>query len=274
MDVSNVIMKHTLKIIVILVLLFLLTQLIGLFVTNKYVGVKGEYEGQKLPYNIERPEFEEQTSFIPIFAIILLATALALLLAKFRMEKLWKVWFFIAVWFCLMIALAVFVSENLAFFLAFISAMFKVFKRNIIVHNITELFIYGGLAAIFVPILNIFSISILLILISVYDMIAVWKTKHMVKLAKFQTNLKLFAGFLIPYGKDKAAVLGGGDIGFPLMFAGVVMMNVGLKALIIPLVTSLVLFVLLVKTKKNKFYPAMPFLSIGCFLGLALTYLI
>lgn len=269
-----VIMKYALKVTAILVLLFLLAQLIGLFVTNKYVGVKGEYEGQKLPYDIERPEFEERTSFIPIFTIILLSTALAFLLAKFRAEKLWKLWFFISVWFCLMIALAVFVSENAAFFLAFVFALFKVFKRNIIVHNLTELFVYGGLAAIFVPILNIISISILLILISAYDMIAVWKTKHMIRLAKFQTRLKLFAGLLIPYEKNKAAVLGGGDIGFPLIFAGVVMMNVGLKALVIPLATSLALFVLLVKTQKNKFYPAMPFLTIGCFLGLALTYLI
>ena len=32
-------------------------------------------------------------------------------------------------------------------------------------HNVTELFIYGGLAAIFVPLFNLFSVIILLLLI-------------------------------------------------------------------------------------------------------------
>ena len=103
-------------------------------------------------------------------------------------------------------------------------------------------------------------------------MIAVWKTKHMIKLAKFQTKLKLFAGLLIPYksGREiKTAILGGGDIGFPLLFAAAVLKDpgIGIKALIIPLTTGLMLAALFFFGQKNKFYPAMPFLTIGCFLG-------
>ena len=94
------------------------------------------------------------------------------------------------------------------------------------------------------PLLNIFYAYILLIILSLYDMYAVWKSKHMVKMAKFQTRSGIFAGLLIPYGfkkakkkgmvKVKTAVLGGGDIGFPLLFAGTILVFKGwLPALIV-----------------------------------------
>jgi presenilin-like A22 family membrane protease len=167
------------------------------------------------------------------------------------------------------------------------------------VQNLTEVFIYGGLAAIFVPILNIFWVFMLLIAISIYDMIAVWQSKHMIKLAKFQTKSKVFAGLLMPYQMPKkekqikklkipksklkikkqgikTAILGGGDIGFPLIFAGVIMKDLMLtnpeligflKALIIPVFTSIALLTLFLKSKKDRFYPAMPFIFVGCLIG-------
>jgi presenilin-like A22 family membrane protease len=171
----------------------------------------------------------------------------------------------------------------------------RIFKPKVWLHNLSEIFIYGGLAAIFVPIMNIFSALMLLILISIYDMYAVWKSKHMVSLAKFTTESNVFAGLSIPYHRStgkieksqskklavktekvRNAILGGGDIGFPLLFAGAVMktlmlsdpIEIGfLKALIIPVATSIALLLLFIKGDKNKFYPAMPFLTAGCLVG-------
>lgn len=91
----------------------------------------------------------------------------------------------------------------------------------------------------------------MLLIISLYDYIAVRKTGHMIKLAKFQAKLKIFAGLLIPYGKNKEAILGGGDIGFPLIFAGVAMKTLGPKALIIPLFAAAALTFLFVKAEKK-----------------------
>ena len=145
---------------------------------------------------------------------------------------------------------------------------------------------------------------VLLLIISVYDAFAVWQSKHMVKLAKFQSGTNLFAGLLISIGgkrgtKQRAkkvagkvkrkgkrvreAILGGGDIAFPLIFAGVIMeslvVGVGkevafLKTLIIPLVLAAVLLILLIKGKEGHFYPAMPFLTIGMYLGMIVSWLI
>ncbi|MDP2908488.1 MAG: presenilin family intramembrane aspartyl protease [Nanoarchaeota archaeon] len=260
-------MKHTWSVTVVLVVIFLSAQFIGLLVTRHYLIVP------ELPLNIERPEFDEETSFIPLFILILISTGIALLLARFSVEWVWKVWFFLSIVFCVTIALAAFMPQLFAFIFSLFFAFFKVIKRNLIIHNVGELIIYGGLAAIFVPILSIFSISVLLLIISLYDYIAVRKTEHMIKLAKFQAKLRLFAGVLIPYGNG-TAILGGGDIGFPLLFAGVVMKSFGFKALIVSVFATLSLLFLFWMSEKRKFYPAMPFITAGCFLGYAVLRLI
>lgn len=286
-------MKHTLKITLLLALIFFISQVIGLAITNEYIDHQiteetGNVTWQALPYSMERPAIEESTSYIWIFLAVLIGTFLLYLLIKFRKMNLWKLWFFLAVLLTLSVAFSAFIPESIAFILALIFAIFKVYKPNLIMQNITEIFVYGGLAAIFVPIINIFAAFMILILISVYDIIAVFKTKHMISIAKFQSKTKSFAGLLIPYEKIKKpkkaqaskkvklAVLGGGDLGFPLIFAGVVMKDLMLKnialigflkTLIIPLFVTFALLFLLTKGKEDKFYPAMPFLSIGCFIG-------
>lgn len=280
-------MKHTLKITLMLVLLFFLSQVVGLAITNQYIDHEktaetGVTTWEELPYEFERPPVEESSSFIYILIAVLLGTGLLMLLIKFKKVNLWKFWFFISVVVCLTIALKPFMRQEIALIVSFVFALFKVVKPNIFVHNITEVFIYGGLAAIFVPIMNLFAVFMLLLLISGYDIYAVWKSKHMVKLAKFQTSSRAFAGLSIPYKmpkkedkkkagrveKIKTAILGGGDIAFPLIFAGVVMKNFGfLNSLIIPVFVSTALLILLFKSKKDRFYPAMPFLSLGCLAG-------
>jgi len=254
-------MKHTFKVTILLLSLFFVAQIVGLTIVSKYVTYEHVIEDGKvttertwseLPYELERPEFEAKTSFIPILFIILLATGLVLLIAKFQALLLWKAWFFLSVLFCLIIGFGAFFQEWIALGVALVLTIIKVSRKSLLLHNFTELFIYGGLAAIFVPILNLLSISILLILISVYDFIAVHKTKHMIVLAKFQTKAKLFAGLLIPYAKNKTAVLGGGDIAFPLMFTAVLMSTFGLQALITTITATLGLGYLLWKSEHGK----------------------
>lgn len=278
-------MKHTVMVTLTLTTLFFLAQVIGVFVLHNYVTYETVQEGnvtvtkqvwKDLPYQAERPKFREETSYLPMILIILAATAVVIVLLKFKLFRLWKFWFFLSVWFCLSIALYAFLGwlGDIAVLAAgFIVAFFKVVRRNLIVHNLSELFIYSGLAAIFVPVFSLWSITILLVLISIYDMIAVWQTKHMVALAKIQTSLRMFAGLMIPYGKGKTAIFGGGDIGFPLMFAGVVMKTYGFQALVVSVFVSVALLLLLLKGEKGKFYPAMPFLTAGCFFGYGVLWL-
>lgn len=261
-------MKYNFRVLLLIISLFFISQLIGLFVINNYLSTA-------LPYNIERPQFEEATSYIPITIMILVATGIAILLVRFKANNLWKIWFFIGISVALLISFSSFIPEIYALILALTIAFIKIFKPNYIIHNLAEVFTYGGLAAIFVPILSLTSIIILLLIISVYDIIAVWKTKHMIKLAKYQSKIKIFSGLLIPYSKDKMAILGGGDIGFPLFFAGTIMKTYAVaNALIVILFVTIALTLLLIYAQKNKFYPAMPFLTIGCLLGFIISLIV
>lgn len=258
-------MKHNFKVISLMILFFLVAQIVGLVVVDYY-------NHSDLPLGIEKPEFEQQTSFIPLFFFMLVATFLILMLFKFKLFWLWKFWFFLSVFITLIISLNVFFGIIFALIFAFILTLWRIFIPNPIVHNFSELFIYGAMAAIFIPILNLLSIFVLLILISIYDYIAVRKTKHMIKMAKTQSKAKLFAGLAVPYGKN-LAILGGGDIGFPLLFSAVVMMHFSLglfdfRTYIVPLFSGLMLLALFVYGEKKKYYPAMPYITLGCVLGL------
>jgi hypothetical protein len=84
--------------------------------------------------------------------------------------------------------------------------------------------------------------------------------------------------------KQKSAILGGGDVAFPLMFSAAVMESLifdgftkqvaFLQSLIITLFVAIALWLLFIKSEKDKFYPAMPFLSAGCLVGYGIILLI
>lgn len=302
-------MKHSPSITLIILSIFLLAQFIGLGVLYNYIDPAksqetGKTEFKDLPIG-ERPPVNENTSFIPVIIAVIIGTIILLVLMKYKLVLVWKLWFLMAIVISLSTAWAAFVPVIIAFIMALLFAIWKIFKPNVWVHNFTELFIYGGLAAIFAPLFNLWSISILLVLIALYDAYAVWKSKHMVTLAKSQTEAKVFAGLLIPYSlkgllkkkgdkskglkaaakisktasaalpnvQVRTAILGGGDIGFPLIFAGVVLKELGLwQSLIIPFFALAGLALLLYYAEDKKFYPAMPFISAGCFVGLAVVW--
>ncbi len=293
-------MKHTVKATFMILCIFFISQLIGLFIVNNYIDYAQLKEGKisfnQLPLNIERPQLEEKTSFVYLVIALLIGTAIALVLIRFRQLLLWKLWFLLAIFITLNVSFNAFVPATVALFLATIFSLWKILRPNFYIQNFTELFVYGGLAAILVPVLNVFSVSMLLILISIYDAYAVWKSKHMIELAGFMTKSKLFAGVIVPYQlpkssskkgpkvpvKVKTAILGGGDIGFPLLFAGVLFKQLVLtnsisiafmKVLFVPILATIALGWLLYKAEKDRFYPAMPFISLGCFLALALMKL-
>ncbi len=295
-------MKHKLIIILILLGMFLVTQVIGLYVVN-------HYSENKLPYGMQPPELseKEKTQFFPsIIVAFIIAIVLFFLLTKFKIEFILKLWFFTVIVLALGLSINSFLPKEqyiplISLIIALPFALIKIFNRNIIVHNATELLIYPGIAAVFVPLLNIWTVIILLILISIYDAWAVWHSGIMQKMAKYQINtLKIFSGFFIPYVSKKQrqmikylkknfkkselkkkkikinlAILGGGDVIFPIISAGVILKTLGIwPAIFVILGAVLGLSYLLFFSEKKKFYPAMPFITAGIFLGMIVSVLV
>lgn len=282
--------------------MFLITQFIGLFVVNHYSN-----PDNPLPYGMESPAINNQSdyyqSFFPsIVVAFIFAIILFVLITRFKLAIVMRLWFFLVVMIALGISLTSVLPKGefipiIALIFVFPLAILKTFKQNLLVHNLTELFIYPGIAAVFVPLLNIWTMVFFLILISLYDMWAVWRSGIMQKMAKFQMNeLKVFGGFLVPYisrkqreklrkvpkselktkkVKAQVAILGGGDIIFPIIAAGVMLKTFGVTGAIFTIFGALLgLGYLLFAAKKKKFYPAMPFISIGIFLGMLISWIL
>ena len=294
-------MKHNIKITAILLLMFLATQFIGLYVVN-------HYSQKDLPLGLQTPQLQGENDYNQMFFSIVIAFVIAigllLLLTHFKAEFLLKLWFFIVVVIALAISFISFepsfkYATLIALLLAVPLGLVKIYGHNFLVHNFTELFIYPGIAAVFVPLLNIWTILALLLVISLYDMWAVWKSGIMQKMAKYQINkLKVFSGFFVPYisknmrnkikkmkkselkkKKIKAniAILGGGDVIFPIIASGVMLKTFPttiVPALLVIIGALLGLTFLFLFAKKKKFYPAMPYISTGILIGIGISYLI
>jgi presenilin-like A22 family membrane protease len=301
-------MKHNVKITLILITMFLVTQFLGLYVISFYG------QGYKIPYGMQPPqEKPTETSLLAtILTSFVLAIVLFFVLTKIKAEKFLRFWFFAVSILAMGLTINVFLLKLNIFYsllgllIALPLAYFKIYKRNFWVHNISELLIYPGISVVFVPLLGVTSIIILLLIISLYDIWAVWHTGFMQKMAKYQMNtLQIFAGFFLPYAgkkekmkiklikekyKNKSekeiekqltkakvkinlAILGGGDVVFPIITAGVFYNLAGLiPALIITLSSTISLAVLFILARKGKFYPAMPFLSIGMYIGMMINW--
>jgi presenilin-like A22 family membrane protease len=345
--------KHPWSTTLLLLFLFVCAQLVGLSLVNLSISAVKSEAGQTVLEHTttaigERPQLAGAESFLYLLFGVLVGTMLILLLVKFRKVKLWKAWFLLAVFLAQAVSFGVLLPQWIALILALGFAVWKVYWPNPVVHNLTEIFMYAGIAVLLVPIFDVFWMLLMLLAISIYDMIAVWKTKHMVAMAEFQRSSDVFAGLMLPKqearktgltpppalkrgaatgsstthsaqsskiqsaasksspmstSKVAHAVLGGGDIAFPLLFTGVVMewlikggpfvifsglpfeRATGLVipalskagalylSLIITAFTTIALLLLFYYAKKDRYYPAMPFVSAGCvagFLGILL----
>ena len=318
-------MKHNIKITIILLSMFLITQFIGLYVINANVFHKTTQGTEQILTNpilnfLQPPEIKAESDFSSYFGSMVFAFVIAIVLLFFLTK--FKIGFVLKAWFFAVVVIALFITFN-SFFSNYVDSIYfwipalilslglafiKIFKQNFIVHNLTELLIYPGIATVFVSILSFWSALFLLILISIYDIWAVWHSGIMQKMAKYQiNNLKIFSGFFVPYiskklrlkiksmkkskSKDKKikvnlAILRGGDVIFPIITSGVIFLTESVKlpfglkpfvggffpALFVIFGATLGLGLLFLFSEKKKFYPAMPFISAGIFAGIILSH--
>lgn len=136
-----------------------------------------------------------------------------------------------------------------------------VFARggNVLLHNLGIILGIGGIAAVFGLSISVEFGLILLVALSLYDIIAVYVTKHMVTMARSMVESGAVFGFLIPFefrgffhSREQARariglpaqagenfmILGSGDIGLPLIFA-VSLVRISLTSAIITAAFSL-----------------------------------
>lgn len=160
--------------------------------------------------------------------------------------------------------------------------------KKIWIHDILIMFALAGAASFFGLEFSPSMVIVLLLIFSVYDFIAVYKTKHMVLMAKEMIDKKVILGFIIPkelkYFKDgldkvKPAgnfmILGGGDVVFPCLLAVSVIPQSFFKSLVIIIFALFgLLFSYWIFTREKEPIPALPPIAMFSIIGYLITLII
>jgi len=168
-----------------------------------------------------------------------------------------------------------------------------VYRRWFVV-DIAGFFLCAGLAFVLGVFLGLWAAAIFLAIFAIYDYISVYRTKHMVGLAKMALDLDLPMLFVIPSepmsgevkidigeeGRDQGAMaLGFGDIAFPgiMVVASWVYghgIHHGLPFALFPIAGGVAGMLFLMFGDVKKPAPGLPFINTGVILGALLSYLI
>lgn len=284
MEIEEKIIKNPKNILLFEVGFFILAQILGIFSAVKILEI----------LNLERIPLK-LVSFWDFVLGFALATLLILILIKFIKFKTGKSFLFRGL-FILVISLGSFLFFSLwlgdLFALVFIAILIFLWIKqpNILVHDFLLLSGIIGIGSVFGIRLESLTVVLFLILFSIYDVIAVYKTKHMVKMAKAMIEAKAILGLILPSQTSdfkanlkevspggKFLILGGGDIIFPLILCVSLVSQGIFKSLIVALFATLGLalsFYLFISQKTRKPIPALPPIALLSIIGFLITKLI
>ncbi len=264
--------KKPIKLFVIELIFFLATLLLGVFVAHRLsevFNIAYGYGGGG----------EEAISPVVFVIYFLIATLIVFLVSKSERMKKGRLFFFK---FAFLFSVALGGTVTFSAFLPGILPLFVIVllllgwqqKPVILLHNLLITISIAGIGAVMGSVFDPVVIAGLLIIFSVYDFIAVYKTKHMVKMATEMIKTKAIMGLVIPFNfsdlldnledkeKKEFMVLGGGDLAFPLFLISSVTLRYGIKeALLIVAFSGIGLFLsfyLFIIQKTRKPIPALP----------------
>lgn len=207
------------KLIAQLIVIFLITQILGLFVASTLI--KEEVQATIVTENKEDP-----INSLALIAYILVVTAILLVLIKFFKDigALFKVIESLAVFGTSFIVFSAFTSFLLPVLILSIALVASrwIYSKNVLLRNLASIISIAGAGSLLGVSLNPFPIIIFISLLSLYDLIAVFKTKHMITLAKNLSGKNLAFTVAMPT-KEHQFELGTGDLVIPLVFSSSVL---------------------------------------------------
>lgn len=259
------------KLVVSLFLLFLSIQLLGLYLAAKYIA-------------IEQVQAVEEASFsLFMFAYIIVTTIIVLLVIRYvrKTLKLLEVFviFFSSTIFFELLFLG-FIPDNyldyVALPLAITITVLRILKREYWTQNLAFIVSIIGAGALLGAMIGFLPAITLIALITVYDIIAVFWTKHMVVMAKEIVKQKLAFTLAVPT-KEHIYQLGGGDLALPLVLNVSILRSFGLVPALCAMAGAMMGLALLfayLSTHKKRPLPAMPAATTGALVGLAISLLL
>ena len=240
--------------------------------------------GQKV--NIPQISFPQ---FILNFLLATLFILLILRFVKFEKEKgtIFKILFILAVLLGGLLFLETWLPEHLSLIFIFVLIFWWLKKPSVLIQDLLIILGIAGTGSILGLSLNPLMVILLLVIFSIYDFIAVYKTKHMVRMAKAMLESRAILALVIPpniFGfreslekiqpGGKFLILGGGDIAFPLIFSVSLIPSGILHSFIVALFSLIGLFAsfwFFTKQKERKPIPALPPIALFSIIGYLIT---
>jgi len=265
------------KIFIIEAFLFCLTLGLGIAAAFRMNEI---FKIQKV--NIPQISFSQ---FILNFLLATLFIFLILRFIKFEKEKgtIFKILFILAVSFGGLLFLETWLPEPLSLIFVFVLIFWWLKKPSVLIQDLLIILGIAGTGSILGLSLNPLMVILLLVIFSIYDFIAVYKTKHMVRMAKAMLESRAILALVIPpniFGfreslekiqpGGKFLILGGGDIAFPLIFSVSLIPSGILHSFIVALFSLIGLFAsfwFFTKQKERKPIPALPPIALFSIIG-------
>ena len=236
-----------------------------------------------------------EISFWKFLNAFLLATLFIFIIIRFLKSRktkgtIFKIIFVLAVAFGGLLFLESWLPEPIPFIIIFV-LIFWWWKRPLILNqNILMIFGLAGAGSAFGLVFQPLMVVGLLIIFSIYDYIAVYKTKHMIEIAKEMIEQKVILALVIPPNLSaflaslneiklggKFLILGGGDIVFPLLFSASLIPAGILNSLIVAFFSLIGLFISFYIFSRQKIrspIPALPPIALFSIVGYLITKMI
>lgn len=208
------------EVILKLAILFIAIEGIGLLVAINLI-----------PQNVAQPMFSENINdpinAVGLFITILVMTGVILLILKFKKENQFLIIIeTLAIFSASIIVMAALIPDELiAIIFALGIIILRNLKReNIFLRNLSGAIAIAGAGALLGISLGIVPILLFITILAIYDIIAVFGTKHMVALGKAVTKKNYAFTIAIPT-KNHFFELGNGDLVIPLLVATSIIAN-------------------------------------------------
>jgi len=266
------------------VFLFALTFILGISSAQKLIRIVNV---QKIKAT---PSFYTQFILTTFFVVLIIFLIIRFVKSSLKKKVFLKAIFLLAIVFGSLIFFELWIGEPLALILVLVLVFAWLKMPNIFLHDFLLVSGMAGIGSFLGTSLEPITMIYLLVFFSIYDVIAVYKTKHMVKMAKAMNEAGALPGLILPsqisdfrtplerssFG-GRFLILGSGDIVFPMLLSISLIQEGILKSAIVAFFSLLGLFAsfwIFFRQKERRAIPALPPIALFSILGYLISRLV
>lgn len=230
-------------------LLFGLTQLAGIYAAYKFLPALGPAQPMRF----------SGFSFYDFAILVVFVLFLVFIIRRFKLASsiFFKIFLTIVAFAGAQAMLAIWLSPLISTLIAVLLLVLFWSFNNVFLQDLMMILTFAGVGAVLGISLAPETVIIILVILSFYDIIAVYKTKHMVELAEAMIQSRAIFGFVVPSSfrgfKERMArvspgeqfmILGSGDVILPLLLSASLVRASLSQSVIVALFSALGLFLM------------------------------